>query len=224
MLHKRFSMNKLGRDFVVGDLHGCFGQLLDELSKIEFNDRADRMFSVGDLIDRGKENIQCAELLHAPWFFSVKGNHEDMFVAAMNSNAGTHDMMMYFQNGGNWVYDELDNAINAPADKAQWIAEFVRLFSQLPLSITVPTSNGLVGICHAQPPEDWEQVQFETEAKLLWARQVVQMTAPIFRVDNVWKTYHGHTPLDEKKVVGNAHFIDTGAVFDGGKLTVERIH
>lgn len=51
----RFPKNEGGRDFVIGDLHGCLEEFRDLLQQLQFNRERDRMFSVGDLIDRGPE-------------------------------------------------------------------------------------------------------------------------------------------------------------------------
>ena len=37
-----------GRDWWVGDVHGCFGTLRRALLEIEFDDRNGRLFLVGD--------------------------------------------------------------------------------------------------------------------------------------------------------------------------------
>ena len=69
MHHKHFNKNTEGRDFVIGDLHGCFDLFLDLLEEIEFCTFTDRMFSVGDLIDRGDKSIECLRLIKKPWFY-----------------------------------------------------------------------------------------------------------------------------------------------------------
>ena len=50
---KRFAANTAGRDFAVGDIHGHFTRLQSALDKAGFEPSVDRLFSVGDLIDRG---------------------------------------------------------------------------------------------------------------------------------------------------------------------------
>ena len=76
---KRFSENKLGMDYVVGDLHGHYDQLMADLQRIQFDFAKDRLFAVGDLGDRGEQSEKVIELLKEPWFFSVRGNH-DQFI------------------------------------------------------------------------------------------------------------------------------------------------
>lgn len=77
----RHEANQTGRDFVVGDLHGCRSMLDDLLAKVSFDGTRDRLFSVGDLVDRGPDSQGCLALLLEPWFFAVLGNHEAMLSA-----------------------------------------------------------------------------------------------------------------------------------------------
>ena len=64
------------RIYVVGDLHGCHGLLLQELKKINFDFHNDLLVCTGDLVDRGTENLECISLLEESWFHTVRGNHE----------------------------------------------------------------------------------------------------------------------------------------------------
>ena len=43
--------NTAGRDFVCGDLHGCFDTVEHALKQLDYDPLRDRLFSVGDLID-----------------------------------------------------------------------------------------------------------------------------------------------------------------------------
>jgi len=99
-----FSENRLGRDFVVGDLHGCRNLLEIRLKKIGFNFQNDRLFSVGDLIDKGPDSFATLSLIMEPWFFPVMGNHEDMFLHFMRLRHSTKSTVQDFiDNGGTWV-------------------------------------------------------------------------------------------------------------------------
>jgi hypothetical protein len=55
-LVRHLDANQVGRDFVVGDIHGCFSKLSAELERLRFDRDVDRLFSVGDLVDRGPES------------------------------------------------------------------------------------------------------------------------------------------------------------------------
>lgn len=56
--YAKYRANILGRDFVVGDIHGEFSKLSKLLSLVGFDEHSDRLFSVGDLVDRGPESRQ----------------------------------------------------------------------------------------------------------------------------------------------------------------------
>ena len=75
-----------GRDWVVGDVHGCFRTLRRALLAIDFEDGKDRLFSVGDLIDRGPNSIEALEWLEDGRFSAVvMGNHEAEMVRLMQT-------------------------------------------------------------------------------------------------------------------------------------------
>ena len=73
---ERFAINEVGRDFVVGDIHEMFSYLQRLLEEASFNGKEDRLFSVGDLVDRGPESQDVLEWLKQPWFHACRGNHE----------------------------------------------------------------------------------------------------------------------------------------------------
>jgi hypothetical protein len=65
-----------GRTIVVGDLHGCYDELLDLLAQISFG-ASDRLLSVGDLIVKGPKNREVLDLFSSDErFSSVIGNHD----------------------------------------------------------------------------------------------------------------------------------------------------
>jgi serine/threonine protein phosphatase 1 len=63
---QRFARNTQGRDFAVGDIHGCFSKLDAALCQVRFSPVHDRLFAVGDLVDRGPESAQVLEWLDQP--------------------------------------------------------------------------------------------------------------------------------------------------------------
>jgi diadenosine tetraphosphatase ApaH/serine/threonine PP2A family protein phosphatase len=65
-----------GRRIVVGDIHGCYDELMELLEKIGVGDD-DRVFSVGDLITKGPKNKEVLELFMTDArFTAVIGNHD----------------------------------------------------------------------------------------------------------------------------------------------------
>lgn len=52
--------------WVVGDLHGCYTLLMQHLNRVAFQPMQDLLISVGDLIDRGSEDVECLMMLNQP--------------------------------------------------------------------------------------------------------------------------------------------------------------
>ena len=72
--------NTKGNDYVIGDVHGC-DSLLQQI-KLEPNDR---LFIVGDLIDRGPNSLNVINIVkNNPAMLTVRGNHEDMCLKAIS--------------------------------------------------------------------------------------------------------------------------------------------
>lgn len=199
-----FKKNTAGRDFVVGDIHGCFSKLRRELDEINFNPDKDRLFSVGDLVDRGKESHLALEWISKPWFHSVLANHEQM---AIDASDGYCDSMNYISNGGNWFLKlERNEQIRTAAH-----------FRDLPVCIEVETANGIVGIFHADCMNSREDNHFALNDKtrdwnlhFLWSRQRAGAKGNNQFVAGYDKVFLGHTPM-AYTIKGNVHFIDNGA-------------
>ena len=99
--YQKIDGSKYRKIFVVGDLHGCFSLLEEKMNEAGFDKETDLMLSVGDLIDRGTQNIECLELIECDWFKPVLGNHELM---AINSIVNGEDSRLWLMNGRNWFF------------------------------------------------------------------------------------------------------------------------
>lgn len=218
---KRFKQNTEGTDYVVGDIHGCFSLLQTKLDELGFNEATDRLFSVGDLVDRGLESEKVLEWLSKPWFHAVLGNHEQMVIDAYEKQ---DDNAVYLcaVNGGTWFFTLFEHERQSVVDA----------FNKLPVMIEIDTPDGLVGIIHAQvslnnwvttkqditTPGAFEEDVYET---CIWGRTKINRMDET-PIHGVTKVYCGHTPTKDVVVLGNQHYIDTGAVYTG-KLTVVKI-
>ena len=124
------------RVYMVGDLHGCHSLLIQELQKIHFDFQIDVLICTGDLVDRGEENLACISLLDQPWFYTVRGNHEEMCIKS------PHDPKIkdiHARNGGEWFYQ---------LSQTQRL-EIIERFKQLPLVIEVQLEYKKIGVVHA---------------------------------------------------------------------------
>lgn len=224
-LVERFSLNERGRDLIVGDIHGHFTRLQVRLDAIGFDPSAgDRLFSVGDLVDRGPESDEALDWIARPWFHPVQGNHDDF---AIRWPKGNMQAEHYIRNGGSWnVFNTVERQL-----------EIADALATLPVAIELETHAGLVGIVHADcPTRCWEyfvQTLKDPDVsngekrgmkdRAQWSRSRVEFheqglgTTP---VDGVRAVVVGHTPLKNPVWINNVLHIDTGGWSDYGRFTI----
>lgn len=152
---RKLPTNTLGKDYVVGDLHGCYGLLERLLNEVDFDKTRDRLFSVGDLIDRGPESLRCLQLLKEPWFYAVRGNHELMMLDFFSSYlaSGRFDPSVdlidngFLEYGGDWVSDYIDSC--RPCMK-QAFDDGLKLALRAPLLWIVGEGGSRFHVIHAE--------------------------------------------------------------------------
>ncbi|GGU51938.1 serine/threonine protein phosphatase [Pseudomonas laurentiana] len=208
---QRVARNERGRDFAVGDIHGHFRRLEQALIAIGFDVRQDRLFSVGDLVDRGPESEEALVWLQRPWFYAVQGNHEALAVALVQGQ--WLDVDLYRANGGAWFLDS----------SAEDQARYVEQFSSLPLALEVDTLAGPVGLLHADCPcsswQEWcDQLVVGPVKTALdvsqWSRRRL-LQNDLTPVAGLRALIVGHTPGQSVRVLGNVWHIDTGGWLNG---------
>jgi Calcineurin-like phosphoesterase len=159
---KVFEPNLEGRDFVIGDLHGAYDVFLNLLENLKFDGEKDRMFSVGDLVDRGPDSLNCLRLLKEKWFHCVLANHEQMMLEAFD---GGYMGQYWFRNGGGWGFRFFKDWEDHKRDKhlevggfklppeTQEFLELLELVRELPFIMTVGMQDGSkTHIIHAELP------------------------------------------------------------------------
>lgn len=201
--------------WVTGDLHGCHSLLQQKLQEIGFDTTQDLLISVGDLIDRGKENIECLALLKQPWFRAVRGNHEQFLLDYLQSGHGGDEWQC---NGGHWFF-ELSHA------EQKSVPAYLPLIDALPLVIEVQTDNQTIVICHADYPGDhYAYGKPVNEDDVIWNRDRITASdhGEIKSISGADQFIFGHTPLHLSLQFASQHYIDTGAVITGN-LTLLQI-
>lgn len=201
--------------WVVGDLHGCYTLLMSELDKVGFDVTRDLLISVGDLVDRGAENVECLEMIVMPWFRAVRGNHEQMMLDAMVNGGSVHHWM---SNGGDWLY-RLDD------EKNMFLGSLLQKVETLPLIIELETSGKKVVICHADYPHNEYEFDKPVDfSQVIWNRERVSESQDgiVHEITGADLFIFGHTPARQPLKYANQMYIDTGAVF-GGRLTLLQV-
>ena len=206
-----FIANAHGRDFVVGDVHGCFRTLERALDVLGFEQGRDRLFGVGDLVNRGPHSDEAVEWLDRRFDAVAIGNHDRAVLRWFESNSGTPPPP-----GSEWL-----SAIS-PGDHPRWRAALARLS----LAVTIETPHDPVGIVHAEAPDPvWARATALLEtgdasvidiALLGVAASDESDRRPRSQpVEGLRALVHGHEPGRKVRHSANCWNIDTGAGIEG---------
>jgi len=241
--------NQRGRDYFVGDLHGQFDQLQDLLDAVAFGP-SDRLFSVGDLVDRGPRSWDVLEWFAAtPNAYAVLGNHDALLLASLEGDGRVEAARKWGFMGNEWF---------APIEGHQRALAH-DLVSAFPLGMTIALQDGRsVGLIHAslQLAATWPAFQAYPEDRIdacdmrgvdpnsaaLWGRTHALATIHASWASNLpvelttrYSVYAGlqsaagvdlllagHTPMPNRVPLlgGNRMFIDTGSYLEDGYLTM----
>jgi len=233
--YKKLDLTKIDGNanvFIVGDIHGRYSMLKNVLYHSGYEDERDYVFAVGDLIDRGDENLQVVQFFTShPRRFSVRGNHEDMMLDQFSRE-------MWVQNGG---YETLMELHNNFYDE-EWLKDQLR---HLPYIIDVTTRKGEFRVVHAEIPCHITEKEFQKEVlmqsthiweTLLWSRKnsvifrdrqflkdddprtniVEKMESMMGEINNSLENNHeilcfcGHTPVRDPVILPNKINLDLG--------------
>lgn len=194
----------MGREFAIGDIHGCsvtFRKLLLDILQADVNDR---IICVGDYIDRGPDSKGVVDLIvdlreKGYQIETIRGNHEHMM---MESTRDEMHFWLWMANGGEATlksfgissYDEMPSV-------------YKDFFSATGYFHT----RGNYIFTHAGLNFNAEDPFTDTNS-MLWIRG--------FEADNQWLNgrtlIHGHTPLSMhylERQTGPVINIDGGCVY-----------
>ena len=203
-----------GKLWAVGDIHGCYNLLMTRLKEIGFDFENDLLIAVGNLVDRGTQNIQCVELLSKPWFTSVKGNHEDLCIGGLHNESYKR---CHVANGGEWFY-MLDG---------QAMYNIAKTFAELPVVLEISHNGKKFGFVHGHIEQNnWDEFKetftqeptaFRDPSELaMWGRERLNdENLQYTHVSGVDAVIMGHTVTQKPCKRDNCYWIDTGAVHWG---------
>ncbi|MCL2276516.1 MAG: AAA family ATPase [Treponema sp.] len=215
---------------IIGDIHGCFDELLELLEKLNYEVDAENFTAkhpygrkpvfLGDLCDRGPKNIEVLRFV--------------MNMAKENGAwcvAGNHDVkLLKLLNGKNvQLTHGLDITARQLEEQSPEFAKEVKTFLDSLISHYVFDAGALV-VSHAGLKEIYhgrtsgkvrefclygettgETDEYGFPERLPWANDYKGKALVVY----------GHIPNPEVKTINNTSCVDTGCVF-GGKLTAYR--
>jgi serine/threonine protein phosphatase 1 len=209
--------NAYGRDFVVGDMHGCFALFRAALAGAGFRPGKDRVFSVGDLVDRGPQSMECLKLLEKPWFYACKGNHEEMLTAHLERPLS----IAAYESA--WLYEMAPSFVQRRAFAGQWLP----LLRKLPYVRVVGEGKSRFQLVHAelldqsgpvdnQMLDSWKFVSERSVQKhACYGRTLLhrykQGKTSTEVQPGLSPTYCGHTIVSGALQINSHNFLDQGA-------------
>lgn len=134
--------------YVIGDLQGCYQELLDLLDKINFDPAQDRLWFIGDLVNRGPQSLAVLRFVKnlGRETVVVLGNHDLHLLAVAHDPANRHRK------------DTLDEILAAPDRKEllDWLRTRPLLHREDQYGFT---------LVHAGLPPQWDLEQAEHYAR-----------------------------------------------------------
>lgn len=207
--------------YLIADIHGEYDLFIKLLAKINFNPAEDKLYILGDVVDRGKDPIKTLQYIYdnQDSIILLKGNHEQMMIdTIVNGN-----YYLWFYNGGRITYDEYINLSEEQQDK------LFNYINNLPCIQQIEVNNKKYILAHAgvEVGHNGQILEMQDQDFLLWAREEFFNNTEI--VNDV-TVIVGHTPtvnLHKSDLIwysncGKKICIDCGAVF-GFKLACLRL-
>lgn len=139
--------------YVIGDLQGCYDQLQQLLTEIDYNAENDHLWFVGDIVNRGPKSLECLQfvkkLCQQGKADIVLGNHDFHLLAAY---CGLEKFVS--------KSDTLQPILEHPQ-----VDELMDWLRKQPLMVTHPVYNAVM--VHAGIPPQWSISEAQNYAKEL---------------------------------------------------------
>lgn len=123
--------------YAIGDIQGCYQELLELLDKVNFNENLDRLWFTGDLVNRGPASLETLRLIKHLDAVTVLGNHDLHLLAVAAGKARLRKK------------DTLEPLLNAPDGREllAWLQDRPLLHRDEDKSLT---------LVHAGLPPQWD--------------------------------------------------------------------
>lgn len=222
---------------VIGDVHGCYDELVELLKRLGHQDLLDpevrpaatgerpRVIFVGDIVDRGSGIMESLRLVHRLWqrghVLTVLGNHDERFHRWLAGRT------VYIRHG---LEESIEQYRRLPLEERRaWRLELLEFFARIPWALRLDSGRALVAHAawhadlHIDPspervrryalygPTTGRKTPEGYPERIDWAPHYMGPDMVIF----------GHQIYPEPYRNKHAIGIDTGCVF-GGALTAYR--
>ncbi len=203
---------------VIGDIHGCFNTLKELVGKIKLQFPNIKIYSVGDLVDRGNFSFEVMEFIIDEKIKFVCGNHDIMFYYFIKHPQ--HPL------GKIWLYNGSESTVASYQDRFDKIDTHLNEITKAPLFINSDdcfiSHAGISKYYKSKLPhnilENLDELeilmreQISNEHSILWTRDEL--------IDLGKLQIIGHTRKEDIvfNPQNNTAYIDT-SVYTGNKLT-----
>jgi Calcineurin-like phosphoesterase len=203
---------------VIGDIHGCYYTLTDLVKKIKQKYPGIKIYSVGDLVDRGNFSCEVMEFIKDAQIEFTPGNHDYMFMYFIEQPTSVL--------GNAWIYNGSENTTASYEGRTEKIRSHIELIKKYPLFYNLSdcfishagissyyksklSKNYLENLDNL---DDVVDIDLANEHGILWTRDELINLGKLQIV--------GHTRMDKVTLdkVNNVAYIDTSA-YTGNKLS-----
>lgn len=215
-VHQTITEGELnGRKLVIiGDVHGCYDELVELLDKCRGREPDVCAVFVGDLINKGPKSAQVVKLVKEMGAYCVRGNHDEVCLRSWQDYMEGREPL---SNKFHWMHQ-----LNS--DDLHW------LFN-LPFTLTIPSLKICVVHAGLVPQVPLSQQSLDCmihirdvsynplQSKWTWYKKTREGSTPWA---SAWEgpdhVYFGHDAIRHLQQYTLATGLDTGCVY-GGKLT-----
>ena len=175
--------------YIMSDIHGHYTEFEKMLEKIKFTEN-DTMYILGDIIDRGNENVKMIEYVMAHEnVHMIVGNHEDLCIHAYTDEdplSRRYSEGLWLYNGGGSTKKELDAL---PEETRQ---KYLKFFQSLPHYLFIQDENILLVHAGILPKRNKtiEELMKNQRDNCIWIREEFFNS----EVELPFTIIFGHTP------------------------------
>jgi serine/threonine protein phosphatase 1 len=207
---------------IIGDVHGCYFTLKELLEKIKEKYPGIKIYSVGDLVDRGMNSCEVMDLIISEQIEFTAGNHDYMFYYFIKNP--NHPISRV------WLYNGYETTMASYENRMEKMTPHLERIAQAPLFLNLDdcfiSHAGISRYYKSVLPKDilsnldkletLMRGELASEHGILWTRDVL--------IDLNKLQIVGHTRKDDVIFLktSNALYIDTSA-YSGHKLTAVMI-